>query len=109
MVGTSGSAPFGARMVRFPRPRRTDGRRYTASMRKAAFLLGICIGIGYPIVVTDIDGEKTFVVQTDDTRDSVRVETKIPTGFVATADPNVFETEIDGEKRVIVLVSDTRP
>ena len=77
-------------------------------MRKAALLLITLAVFGYPIVVTDIDGEKT-VVMLSDTRDSVRVETKIPTGFVATDDPNVFETEIDGEKRVIVLVSDTRP
>ena len=78
-------------------------------MRKATVLLGICIGIfAYPIVVTDIGGEGTVVVLTD-TRDYVRVETKIPTGFVATADPNVFETEINGDKRVIVLQSDTRP
>ena len=78
-------------------------------MRKAALLLGISIGIfGYPIIVTDIDGGKTVVMLTD-TRDSLRVETKIPTGFVATDDPNVFETEIDGEKRVVVLQSYTRP
>lgn len=77
-------------------------------MRKAALLPITLAVFGYPIVVTDIDGEKTVVMLTD-TRDSVRVETKIPTGFVATDDPNVFETEIDGEERVIVLVSDTRP
>lgn len=77
-------------------------------MRKATLLLITLAVFGYPIVVTDIDGEKTVIVLTD-TRDSVRVGTKIPTGFVATDDPNVFETEIDGEKRVIVLQSDTRP
>ena len=88
-------------------PRPVFGR-YTASMRKAALLLITLVVFGYPIMVTDIDGEETVVMLTD-TRDSVRVETKIPTGFVATDDPNVFETEIDGEKRVIVLQSDTRP
>ena len=78
-------------------------------MRKAALLLiTLVVVFAYPIMMTDIDGEKTVVMLTD-TRDSVRVETKVPTGFVATDDPNVFETEIDGEKRVIVLLSDTRP
>jgi len=77
-------------------------------MRKAALLLITLAVFGHPIVVTDIDGEKTLIVLTD-TSDSLRVETKIPTGFVATDDPNVFETEIDGEKRVVVLQSDTRP
>jgi len=75
-------------------------------VRKAALLLITLAVLGYPIVVTDIDGEKTFVMQID-TSDSVPVTTKLPTGIVATDDPNVFETEIDGEKRVIVL-SDTR-
>lgn len=52
---------------------------YTASVRKANLRLitlavGICIGIfGYPIVVTDIDGEKT-VVMLIDTSDSLRVD-----------------------------------
>ena len=76
-------------------------------MRKATLLLITLAVFGYPIVVTDIDGGEMVVMLTD-TRDSVRVETKIPTDFVATDDPNVFETEIDGEKRVIVLQSDTR-
>lgn len=77
-------------------------------MRKAALLLITLAVFGYPIVVTDIDRGEMVIVLTD-TRDSLRVETKIPTGFVATDDPNVFETEIDGEKRVVVLQSDTRP
>ena len=77
-------------------------------MRKAALLLTTLAVFGYPIVVTDIDRGEMVIVLTD-TRDSLRVETKIPTGFVATDDPNVFETEIDGEKRVVVLQSDTRP
>ena len=83
-------------------------------MRKAALRLITLAVFGYPIVVTDIDGEKTVVMLIDDSRDSVRVnpevrsrsiETKSPT-LVATEDPNVFETEIDGEKRVIVMLSD---
>jgi len=83
-------------------------------VRKAALLLITLAVFGYPIVVTDIDGEKAVIVLTD-TRDSLRVnhdelrsrsiETKSPT-LVATEDPNVFETEIDGEKRVIVMLSD---
>ena len=45
-----------------------------ANLRLIALAVGICIGIfGYPIVVTDIDGEKT-VVMLIDTRDSVRVD-----------------------------------
>ena len=48
-----------------------------ANLRLIAFALGICIGIfGYPIVVTDIDGEKTVVVLID-TRDSVRVDPEV--------------------------------
>ena len=83
-------------------------------MRQAALLHITLAVFGYPIVVTDIDGEKTVVMLIDDSRDSVRVnpevrsrsiETKSPT-LVATEDPNVFETEIDGEKRVIVMRSD---
>ena len=42
-------------------------------MRKAALLLITLAVFGYPIVVTDIDGEKT-VVMLSDTRDSVRVD-----------------------------------
>jgi hypothetical protein len=38
-------------------------------MRKAALLLGICIGIfSCPFMVTDIDGEKPVVVQIDTSR-----------------------------------------
>jgi hypothetical protein len=77
-------------------------------MRKAALLLITLAVFSYPIVVTDIDRGEMVIVLTD-IGDSLRVETKIPTGFVATDDPNVFETEIDGEKRVVVLQSDTRP
>lgn len=50
-----------------------DMRAYTASMRKAALLLITLAVIGYPIVVTDIDGEKT-VVMLIDTSDSLRVD-----------------------------------
>jgi len=76
-------------------------------MRKAALLITLAV-FGYPIVVTDI-ARGEMVIELSDSRDSVHIETKIPTGFVATDDPNVFETEIDGEKRVVVLQSDTRP
>ncbi|HVG55439.1 MAG TPA: hypothetical protein VM846_13465 [Vicinamibacterales bacterium] len=48
-----------------------------ANLRLIALAVGICIGIfGYPIVVTDIDGEKTVVVLID-TRDSVRVDPEV--------------------------------
>ena len=77
-------------------------------MRKATLLLITLAVVGYPIVVTDI-ARGEMVIELSDSRDSVHIETKIPTGFVATDDPNVFETEIDGEKRVVVLQSDTRP
>ncbi len=43
-------------------------------MRKAALLLITLAVVGYPIVVTDIDGEKTVVVLIDDSRDSLRVD-----------------------------------
>jgi hypothetical protein len=43
-------------------------------MRKAALLLITLAVFGYPIVVTDIDGEKTVVMLIDDTRDPVRVD-----------------------------------
>ena len=42
-------------------------------MRKAALLLITLAVFGYPIVVTDIDGEKT-VVMLIDTSDSLRVD-----------------------------------
>ena len=77
-------------------------------MRNAALLITLALGICTPIVVRDIDGEKT-VVMLSDTRDSVRVnsiETKSPT-LVATEDSNVFRTEVDGEKRVVVMLTDT--
>ena len=45
-----------------------------ANLRLIALAVGICIGIfGYPIVVTDIDGEKTIVVLID-TSDSIRID-----------------------------------
>ena len=48
-----------------------------ANLRLIALAVGICIGIFcYPIVVTDIDGEKTVVVLID-TRDSVRVDPEV--------------------------------
>ena len=43
-------------------------------MRQAALLLITLAVFGYPIVVTDIDGEKTVVMLIDDTRDSVHVD-----------------------------------
>ena len=43
-------------------------------MRKADLLLiTLVVVFGYPIMVTDIDGEKT-VVMLSDTRDSLRVD-----------------------------------
>ena len=42
-------------------------------MRKAALLLITLAVVGYPIVVTDIDGEKTIVVLID-TSDSIRID-----------------------------------
>jgi hypothetical protein len=60
-------------------------------MRKATLrLITLAVGIGifaYPIVVTDIDGEKTVIVLTD-TRDSRRIDPKV--------------TGIDGQKMVIL-------
>lgn len=82
-------------------------RHLYCAMRNAALLITLALGICNPIVVRDIDGEKT-VVMLSDTRDSVRVnsiETKSRT-LVAT-DSNVFRTEIDGEKRVVVMLTDT--
>jgi hypothetical protein len=43
-------------------------------VRKATLLLITLAVCGYPIVVTDIDDEKTVVVLVDDSRDSVRVD-----------------------------------
>ena len=65
-------------------------------MRKATHPLILAVGIGigifaYPIVVTDIDGEKRVIVQID-TRDSLRIDPK--------------SDRVDGEKTVVVL-SDT--
>ena len=51
-------------------------RAYTSLMRKATLLLITLAVFGYPIVVTDIDGEKT-VVMLIDTRDSVRVDPEV--------------------------------
>ena len=63
-----------------------------ATLRLMTLAVGICIGIfANPIVVTDIDGEKTVIVLTD-TSDSVRI------------DPVV--TGIDGQK--MVILTDTR-
>jgi hypothetical protein len=67
--------------------------RILRAMRKAALRLitlavGICIGIfANPIVVTDIDGEKTVIVLID-TSDSLRID---PVG-----------TGIDGQKMVVL-------
>jgi hypothetical protein len=43
-------------------------------MRKAVLLLITLAVFGYPIVVTDIDGEKTVVVLIDDSRNSLHVD-----------------------------------
>ena len=51
-------------------------KAYTAPMRKATLLLITLAVFGYPIVVTDIDDEKT-VVTLSDTRDSVRVDPEV--------------------------------
>jgi len=45
-------------------------------MRKATLLLITLAVFGYPIVTTDIDGEKTMVMLID-TRDSVRVDAEV--------------------------------
>jgi hypothetical protein len=60
-----------------------------ATLRLITLAVGIGIGIfAYPIVVTDIDGEKTVIVLTD-TRDSLRIDPK--------------SHRVDGEETVVVL------